>query len=196
MYCPLVLLPERGHLFWSLGSFHSVYSPRMLSGADIALSTCEVTMKPQSCSRRDCGRKVVKIVAASDFIKDGDRRTRIITEPARSQSPLWKSHDPPDAFVSDLLWTLLWWKRITVFKKPGFQFTLFLSSLQLHLKAPGSENKDLSRFSLSFSCKSLVLVSDEVTSALFTFNTQSFLTNVVKIFDGICHFVIDAVGAL
>ena len=83
-----------------------------------------------------------------------------------------------------------------MFKKPGFQLTLFLSSLQLHLKAPGSENKDLSRFSLSFSCKSLVLVSDEVTSALFTFDTQSFLTNVVKIFDGICHFVIDAVGAL
>lgn len=79
----------------------------MLSAPDIALSTCEVTMKPQSCSRRDCGRKVVRIVAVSDFIDDGDRRTRIITEPARSQSPLWKSHDPADAFVSNLLRTLL-----------------------------------------------------------------------------------------
>lgn len=79
----------------------------MLSTPDIALSTCEVTMKPQSCSRRDCGRKVVRIVAVSDFIDDGDRRTRIITEPARSQSPLWKSHDPADAFVSNLLRTLL-----------------------------------------------------------------------------------------
>ena len=72
----------------------------MFSTTDIALSTCEVMLKPQSCSRRDCGRKVVRIVAVSDFINDGDRRTRIITEPARSQSPLWKSHDPADAFVS------------------------------------------------------------------------------------------------
>lgn len=60
-------------------------------------------MKPQSCSRRDCGRKVVRIVAVSDFIHDGDPRTRIITEPARSQSPLWKLHDPADAFVSTFL---------------------------------------------------------------------------------------------
>ncbi|KAJ7389232.1 hypothetical protein OS493_032700 [Desmophyllum pertusum] len=71
----------------------------MLTAPDIALSTCEITLKPQSCSRRDCGRKVVRLIAVSDFIDDGDRRTRIITEPARSQSPLWKSHDPTDAFV-------------------------------------------------------------------------------------------------
>lgn len=109
-YCPL-----GGQLFWSRGYFLSVYSPRMLSAADIALSTCEVTMKPQSCSRRDCGRKVVRIAAVSDFINDGDRSTRIITEPARSQSPLWKSHDPPDAFVSNLT-TLLWRERFTVLK--------------------------------------------------------------------------------
>ena len=114
-YCPLALLPERGQLFWSRGFFHSVYSPRMLSAADIALSTCEVTMKPQSCSRRDCGRKVVRIAAVSDFINDGDRSTHIITEPARSQSPLWKSHDPPDAFVSNFT-TLLWRERFTVLK--------------------------------------------------------------------------------
>lgn len=74
----------------------------MLSAADIALSTCEVTLRPQSCSRRDCGRKVVRLVAVSDFIDDGDRRTRIITEPALSQSSLWKLHDPADAFVSNL----------------------------------------------------------------------------------------------
>lgn len=72
----------------------------MLTAPDIALSTCEVTLKPQSCSRRDCGRKVVKLVAVSDFIDDGDRRTRIITEPVRSQSPLWKSYDPAEVFVS------------------------------------------------------------------------------------------------
>lgn len=101
-------------ILWAI--FHSVHSPRMLSAADIALSTCEITMKPQSCSRRDCGRKVVRIVAVSDFIHDGDPRTRIITEPARSQSPLWKLHDPADAFVSNLLSTLLRRERINVFK--------------------------------------------------------------------------------
>ena len=79
---------------------HSVESPRMLSTPDLAFSTCQVTLKPHSCSRRDCGRKVVRLVAVSDFINDGDRRNRVITEPARSQSPLWNSYDPPDAFVS------------------------------------------------------------------------------------------------
>lgn len=39
-----------------------------------------------------------------------------------------------------------------------------------------------------FSCKSLVLVSDEVASVHFTFDAQSFLTNVVKIFDGYLSF--------
>ena len=72
----------------------------MIQAPDVALSTCEVTLKLQSCSRRDCGHKVVRVVAVSDFIDDGDRWTRIITEPARSQSPLWKSHDPPDVDVS------------------------------------------------------------------------------------------------
>ena len=57
-------------------------------------------LKPQPCSRRDCGRKVVRFVAVSDYVNDGDRRTRIITEPARSQSLLWKSYDPADVFVS------------------------------------------------------------------------------------------------
>ena len=89
-------------MFCLFGSFYSVHSPRMLSAADIALSTCEVTLKPQSCSRRDCGRKVVRLTAVSDFFDDGDRRTRIITEPARSQSSLWKLYDPADVFVSNL----------------------------------------------------------------------------------------------
>ena len=57
-------------------------------------------LKPQPCSRRDCGHKVVRFVAVSDYVNDGDRRTRIITEPARSQSLLWKSYDPADVFVS------------------------------------------------------------------------------------------------
>lgn len=81
-------------------SFDSVNSSQMIQAPDVALSTCEVTLKPQSCSRRDCGHKVVRVVAVSDFIDDGDRWTRIITEPARSQSLLWKSHDPPDVDVS------------------------------------------------------------------------------------------------
>ncbi|XP_022791598.1 neurogenic locus notch homolog protein 2-like isoform X2 [Stylophora pistillata] len=72
---------------------------QMSSTSDIALSTCEVILKPQPCSRRDCGRKVVRFVAVSDYIDDGDRRTRIVTEPTRSQSLLWNSYDPADVFV-------------------------------------------------------------------------------------------------
>ena len=72
----------------------------MMQAPDVALSTCEVTLKPQSCSRRDCGREVVRVIAVSDFVDDGDRRTQIITEPAQSESLLWKSHNPPDVSVS------------------------------------------------------------------------------------------------
>lgn len=75
-------------------------SSLMIQAPDVALSTCEVTLKPKSCSRRDCGRQVVKVVAVSDFIDDQNRRTRIITETAQTHSLLWKSHNPPDVVVS------------------------------------------------------------------------------------------------
>ena len=75
---------------------------RVISTQDIVLSTCEVTLKPQPCTRHDCGSEIVSIMAVSDFIDDGDRMTMILTKPAVSQSSLWKSYDPPDAIVSDL----------------------------------------------------------------------------------------------
>lgn len=74
---------------------------------DIVLSTCEVTFKPQPCTRHDCGSEIVSIMAVSDFIDDGDRMTMILTKPAVSQSSVWKSHDPPDAIVSDLAFKIL-----------------------------------------------------------------------------------------
>lgn len=77
---------------------------RVISTQDIVLSTCEVTLKPQPCTRHDCGSEIVSIMAVSDFIDDGDRMTMILTKPAVSQSSLWKSYDPPDAIVSDLPW--------------------------------------------------------------------------------------------
>ncbi|XP_074628689.1 uncharacterized protein LOC141886438 isoform X2 [Acropora palmata] len=72
---------------------------RVISTQDIVLSTCEVTLKPQPCTRHDCGSEIVSVMAVSDFIDDGDRMTMILTKPAVSRSSLWKSYDPPDAIV-------------------------------------------------------------------------------------------------
>ena len=68
--------------------------------SDIALSKCEVTFTPETCSDSDCGRRVVKVTSIADFTKDGDRSTRIITVPVEQAPAVWTGYDPPDAFVS------------------------------------------------------------------------------------------------
>lgn len=67
---------------------------------DIVLSTCEVVFSPMPCKDGHCGRQIVKVKAISDFIKDGDRSSRIITAQIEGKSPLWLLHDPADVFVS------------------------------------------------------------------------------------------------
>ena len=69
---------------------------------DVALSACEVVLKPQDCDNTNCGRQSVRLRAVADFFQDGLRWSRIITAPVHTELPLWKSHDPPDVFVSKL----------------------------------------------------------------------------------------------
>lgn len=67
---------------------------------DIVLSSCEVVFSPIPCQNGHCGRHVVQAKAISDFIRDGDRSSRIITAQVEGKVPVWQLHDPPDVFVS------------------------------------------------------------------------------------------------
>ena len=72
--------------------------------ADVTLSACEVRIYTKPCDKNGCGEGTVDLTAITDFIKDGDRTSRLATARVRSDGAVgWKAYDPPDIEVMFLL---------------------------------------------------------------------------------------------
>ncbi|XP_061685391.1 von Willebrand factor D and EGF domain-containing protein isoform X2 [Syngnathoides biaculeatus] len=62
--------------------------------SNVALSTCQVQLRPTACSKGSCGQVSFFITAVTDFMRDGNRISLISTLPELSTSRLWMSYVP------------------------------------------------------------------------------------------------------
>ena len=68
---------------------------------DIATSSCEIVIYKSACSPSGCGTGTLQVSAVTDFIQDGDRATRIVTNGVKSDMAVgWTAYNPPDIEVS------------------------------------------------------------------------------------------------
>lgn len=73
---------------------------RQLPGLpDIALSACQVDLVPMPCSEGSCAAATLTVTAVTDFAQDGNRISRIRTEPVGWRDSLWRAHTPKDVKV-------------------------------------------------------------------------------------------------
>ncbi|XP_061532690.1 von Willebrand factor D and EGF domain-containing protein isoform X3 [Phycodurus eques] len=62
--------------------------------SNVALSTCQVQLRPTPCSKGTCGQASFFITAVTDFTRDGNRISLISSLPELSTSRLWRSYIP------------------------------------------------------------------------------------------------------
>ncbi|XP_030057028.1 LOW QUALITY PROTEIN: von Willebrand factor D and EGF domain-containing protein [Microcaecilia unicolor] len=61
---------------------------------NLALSSCHVDLLSAPCHNETCSRAVLYFTAVTDFTRDGDRVTTIMTDPIVSDSFLWNGYNP------------------------------------------------------------------------------------------------------
>ncbi|XP_061442199.1 von Willebrand factor D and EGF domain-containing protein [Rhineura floridana] len=71
-----------------------------LQSLNVALSSCRVALLQHPCHNGTCGQASVHYTAVTDFIRDGDRVTRIAVEPIVSNNFLWNSYTPESIQVT------------------------------------------------------------------------------------------------
>ncbi|XP_049609122.1 von Willebrand factor D and EGF domain-containing protein isoform X3 [Syngnathus scovelli] len=74
----------------------SVHDPDGLGHevSNVALSACQVQLRPTACREGSCGQASFFITAVTDFTRDGNRISLISSLPQNSTWPLWKSYIP------------------------------------------------------------------------------------------------------
>ncbi|XP_051813003.1 von Willebrand factor D and EGF domain-containing protein [Acanthochromis polyacanthus] len=65
-----------------------------LLGADLSLSSCAVDLSHGPCSSGVCSRALIHFTPITDFVKDGNRTTRISVKPIASHNFLWNGYSP------------------------------------------------------------------------------------------------------
>ena len=67
---------------------------------DLTISSCEIMLKSEPCTKDGCGHASFLISAVSDFVLDGTRTSRIATAGiTRTNAIGWKGFNPPDVKV-------------------------------------------------------------------------------------------------
>ncbi|XP_023282731.1 von Willebrand factor D and EGF domain-containing protein-like [Seriola lalandi dorsalis] len=74
----------------------SVHDPDGLGheASNVALSACQVELRPNACSEGSCGRATFFVTAVTDFTRDGNRPSLVGALPALGAPRLWRSYVP------------------------------------------------------------------------------------------------------
>ncbi|KAK5891305.1 hypothetical protein CgunFtcFv8_018576 [Champsocephalus gunnari] len=78
----------------------SVQDPDGHQSPNVALSACQVELRPNACSAGSCGRATVLITAVTDFTRDGNRPSLISVFPGSNAPRLWRSYVPTSLKVT------------------------------------------------------------------------------------------------
>uniref|UniRef100_A0A7N6BSJ4 Uncharacterized protein n=1 Tax=Anabas testudineus TaxID=64144 RepID=A0A7N6BSJ4_ANATE len=62
--------------------------------SNVALSTCQVELRPNACSDGSCGRATFLVTAVTDFTRDGNRVSLVGALPRPNAPRLWRSYIP------------------------------------------------------------------------------------------------------
>lgn len=68
--------------------------------SNVALSACQVELRPTACSEGSCGQAAFFITAVTDFTRDGNRISLISALPEHSTSRVWSNYIPTSLKVS------------------------------------------------------------------------------------------------
>lgn len=68
--------------------------------SNLALSACQVQLRPSRCSAGGCGRAVFSATAVTDFARDGNRPSVISVSPSHGAPRLWRNYVPDSVKVS------------------------------------------------------------------------------------------------
>ncbi|KAL6109603.1 vwde [Pungitius sinensis] len=63
-------------------------------GADVSLSSCAVELSRGPCGDGVCSRALIHFSPVTDFVRDGNRTTRISVKPIVTQNALWNGYSP------------------------------------------------------------------------------------------------------
>ncbi|XP_067356853.1 von Willebrand factor D and EGF domain-containing protein isoform X1 [Channa argus] len=80
----------------------SVNDPDSLEheASNVALSTCQVELKPNACRDGSCARATFFVTAVTDFTRDGNRPSLVGALPGPSAPRLWRSYVPTSLKVT------------------------------------------------------------------------------------------------
>ncbi|XP_073318213.1 von Willebrand factor D and EGF domain-containing protein [Pagrus major] len=80
----------------------SVHDPDSLGheASNVALSACQVELRPNACSDGSCGRAAFFVTAVTDFTRDGNRPSLIGVLPGHSAPRLWRNYNPTSLKVT------------------------------------------------------------------------------------------------
>ncbi|KAM8904968.1 von Willebrand factor D and EGF domain-containing protein isoform 2-T2 [Spinachia spinachia] len=80
----------------------SVHDPDGLEheAPNVALSSCQVELRPGTCGEGGCGRAAVSVTAVADFTRDGNRHSLIGVLPGPLAPRLWRSYVPTSLRVT------------------------------------------------------------------------------------------------
>ncbi|NXN83837.1 VWDE protein, partial [Bombycilla garrulus] len=67
---------------------------------DIALSACQVALRPGPCSGSSCAAATVTVTAVTDFAQDGTRVSRLSAQAVAPRDLLWSAYTPRDVQVT------------------------------------------------------------------------------------------------
>ncbi len=71
-------------------------------GPDISISECFVDFRPRFCSEINCRQASILVTAVTDFQRDGNRESMIVTHGVTSTDPFWDGYDPGDIQVREI----------------------------------------------------------------------------------------------
>ncbi|CAJ1087684.1 von Willebrand factor D and EGF domain-containing protein [Xyrichtys novacula] len=93
--------PEHGHQCGVPLSL-SVHDPDSLGheASNVALSACQVELRPSACSGGSCGGATFFATAVTDFTRDGNRPSLIGVLPGSSAPRLWRNYIPTSLKVT------------------------------------------------------------------------------------------------
>ncbi|KAK2857120.1 hypothetical protein Q5P01_005855 [Channa striata] len=80
----------------------SVHDPDSLEheASNVALSTCQVEIRPDACKDGSCGRATFFVTAVTDFTRDGNRPSLVGALPGPNAPRLWRSYVPTSLKVT------------------------------------------------------------------------------------------------
>ena len=75
-------------------NLNHVVADEGLLGLDLSLSSCVVDLPQVPCTDGVCSRALIHFSPITDFVKDGERLTRISVEPIVTHNFLWSGYFP------------------------------------------------------------------------------------------------------